>query len=339
MGRYRSPIIALYDVPGSGAAPARLYVPDQASKKAPRVNRLVESPVAAVSTDEGLSPQELAARYGLAVSGARPSLGVYTRQLWSRRHFIAAFATARLTAMYTNARLGQAWQVMTPLLNSAVYYLIFGIILGTSRGTPNFIPYLCTGIFIFNFTQSAVLSGTRSIADNLGLIRALHFPRACLPIAFTLIQLQQLIFSMGVLAAIVLMTGVPLTINWLLVIPALLLQSVFNAGLALIMARIGAKTTDTAQLMPFVLRTWMYSSGVFYKLSVFTDHAPHWVATVLNANPALIYIELVRHALIDTVTSASLPHHVWPMALGWALVIGVVGYVFFWKAEEEYGRG
>ncbi|MFF6812010.1 ABC transporter permease, partial [Streptomyces sp. NPDC012403] len=32
----------------------------------------------------------LAAKYGLTVSGARPSLGEYVRQLWDRRHFILA---------------------------------------------------------------------------------------------------------------------------------------------------------------------------------------------------------------------------------------------------------
>ncbi|MFG2225560.1 ABC transporter permease [Streptomyces sp. NPDC048644] len=283
--------------------------------------------------------REMAARHGLEISGARPPLPEYTRRLWSRRHFIGSFATARLTALYTTARLGQLWQVMTPLFNAGVYYLIFGVLLHTNRGIANFIPFLCTGIFIFTFTQSTVLAGTRAVSGSLGLVRALHFPRACLPIAYTLIQLQQLVFSMGVLAAIVLLCGVPLTWHWLLMIPVLLLQSVFNTGLAMIMARVGARTTDTAQLMPFILRTWMYISGVFYNLSVFTQSAPQAIAVALNANPALIYIDLMRYALIDTVHAKSLPPHVWPLALGWAVLSGVVGYVFFWKAEEEYGRG
>jgi teichoic acid transport system permease protein len=292
-----------------------------------------------VDTASGLSPADLAAAHGLTISGKRPTLPAYTRQLWSRRHFIVAFATARLTAMYTAARLGQIWQVMTPLLNAAVYYLIFGLLLGTNRGIPNFIAYLCTGVFVFQFTQSAVLAGTRSIADNLGLIRALHFPRACLPIAFTVIQLQQLIFSMGVLGVIVLVTGEPLTWRWLLILPVLALQSVFNAGLALFMARIGAKTTDMAQLMPFVLRTWMYLSGVFWSVTSFTPDAPHWVATVLQLNPALIFNDLMRYALMNSVNASLLPSHVWLIAVVWSLAVGLAGYVFFWRAEEEYGRG
>ena len=82
-----------------------------------------------VSPDEGLTPARLAAKHGLSVSGARPSLVEYVRQLWGRRHFIIAFSQAKLTAQYSQAKLGQLWQVVTPLLNAAVYFFIFGVLL------------------------------------------------------------------------------------------------------------------------------------------------------------------------------------------------------------------
>jgi teichoic acid transport system permease protein len=293
----------------------------------------------APSPDDGLSPAQLAAKYGLSVSGARPSLAEYTRQLWGRRHFINEFAKARTAAQYTQARLGQLWQVMTPLLNAAVYYLIFGLLIGTSKGIDNFIAFLVTGIFIFTFTQSSVLAGVRAVSGNLGLIRALHFPRASMPIAFTLMQLQQLLMSMFVLITIVLMTGEVPDASWLLLIPALLTQWVFNTGLALIMARLGSKMTDLAQLMPFILRTWMYMSGVMYSIDKLTASSPHIVRILLDTNPAAVYIDLVRFALINSVTSSQMPPHVWASAVGWALVVGIGGYVYFWKAEEQYGRG
>ncbi|WP_093788144.1 ABC transporter permease [Actinacidiphila guanduensis] len=291
------------------------------------------------SADDGLSPAQLAAKYGLSVSGARPNIAEYTRQLWGRRHFINEFAKARTAAQYTQARLGQLWQVMTPLLNAAVYYLIFGVLIGTRRGVDNFIAFLVTGVFIFTFTQSSVLSGVRAISGNLGLIRALHFPRASMPIAFTLMQLQQLMMSMFVLLAIVLMTGEVPDASWLLAIPALFTQWIFNTGLALVVARLGSKMTDLAQLMPFILRTWMYMSGVMYSIDKLTSTAPHAVRILLDVNPAAVYIDLMRFALIDSVTSSQMPPHVWAVAVGWAVVVGIGGYIYFWKAEESYGRG
>ncbi|MFK4102633.1 ABC transporter permease [Streptomyces sp. NPDC019531] len=297
-------------------------------------------PPTAPPTDDDLAA--LAARHGLTVSGARPSLPEYVRQLWARRHFITAFSTAKLTAQYSQAKLGQVWQVMNPLLNATVYFLIFGVLLGTKKGVPDYIPFLVTGVFIWTFTQSSILAGTRAISGNLGLVRALHFPRAALPISFCLQQLQQLLFSMAALVVILLCFGVPVAASWLLAIPVLVLQFTFNAGVSMIMARMGAKTPDIAQLMPFILRTWMYVSGVMWsidKLAKGHHDWPSWVVPVLQANPAAVYIDLMRYSLIDSFHASQLPHHVWAIAAAWALVAGVGGFIYFWKAEETYGRG
>ena len=123
--------------------------------------------------------------------------------------------------MYSESRLGQVWQILTPLLNAAVYFLIFGVILDTKRGVPNFIPFLVTGIFVFTFTQRSFIIASRVISDSLPLIRALHFPRACLPLGYILIELQQMLLSMAVLVVIVLGFGEPLTWYWLLAMPVL----------------------------------------------------------------------------------------------------------------------
>ena len=196
-------------------------------------------------------------------------------------------------------------------------------------------------MFVWTFTQSSIQVGPRAISGNLGLVRALHFPRAALPISFCIQQLQQLLFSMAALVVILLCFGVPVSASWLLVIPALILQFTFNAGVAMIMARWGAKTPDIAQLMPFILRTWMYVSGVMWSIDKLTknDHLPHIVTVLLQTNPAAVYIDLMRFALIDSFHSKQLPPHVWPIAIGWALLAGVGGFIYFWKAEETYGRG
>ncbi len=282
---------------------------------------------------------QLASRHGLSVAGVRPRLVPYVRALWAYRNFISAYAVARLVASFGNARLGRLWQVLNPLFNAGVYYLIFGVILNTRQGIPNFVAYLCAGLFVFSFTQTVVLAGTQSITGNLGLIRALHFPRASLPLAMTLMNMQNLLVSIGVLAAIVLVTGEPITLNWLLLAPALVLQAIFNAGLALVLARLGSKLTDLKQIIPFVMRTWMYASGVLYNVDNFAKHLPHLAAQLVQLNPLLIYIELVRHALLESAPIATPPARLWLLALAWAMVAGVAGFVYFWRGEQEYGRG
>ncbi|HEV3293253.1 MAG TPA: ABC transporter permease, partial [Streptosporangiaceae bacterium] len=328
---------------------------------------------------QGLLPDEplagLAARYGLTPSAARPGPGIYIKQLWQRRHFVLAFATARNVAMYSEARLGQVWQILTPLLNAAVYFLIFGVILDTRRGVPNFIAFLVTGIFIFNFTQRSFIIASRVINDSLQLIRALHFPRACLPLGYIIIELQQMLVSMAVLVVIVLATGEPITWLWLLAVPAIVLQTLFNVGVGFILARIGSGVEDVSQLIPFIVRTWMYASGVmFFIPALATLYLHKTVSYLLQINPAAVYIELVRNSLLASLRTtvsgyrpynrqlcaaalhrqaSGVPHpalldtchfvvgnsSLWFYGGGWAVLAIVIGYFVFWQAEVTYGRG
>ncbi|MFJ3924981.1 ABC transporter permease [Streptomyces sp. NPDC090022] len=287
------------------------------------------------------TPAQLAAAHGLTVSGARPPLPRYVRELWSRRHFVTAYATARMAATYSTAKLGQVWHLVTPLLNAAVYYVIFGVIMRAGHQVPDYVPFLITGVFVWDFIGSSINAGTRAVHSNRGLVRALHFPRASLPLS-TVVQLfQQLLVTMAALVLMLLAFGQTPALSWLLAVPTLFLMAVFAAGCALVMARVGSKNPDVSQLMPFVLRTWMYASGVMWSIDqmLAAGQLPHWVTTMLKTNPAAVFIDLMRFALIDSFEAHSLPPHVWLLATGWALLAGVGGFIYFWKAEEEYGRG
>jgi teichoic acid transport system permease protein len=281
---------------------------------------------------------ELAVRYGLKRAIARPSLPAYLRQLWDRRHFVYTYATSRNVSKYSGSMLGQLWQVLTPMLNAGIYFLMFGVILGARGDVENYPAFLITGMFIFTFTQRSVTGGAKSISGNLSLIRALHFPRAALPLAYTIQELQQLAISMGVLVVVVLLTGEPITWLWLLLPVALLLQMMFNVGASLVLARIGATARDMNQLLPFIMRTWLYTSGVFFAIGPKVEQAglPPLIADILYANPAAAYIEFVRDLLIEGHEPRP---WIWIACVFWAVFALLVGFWYFWRAEERYGRG
>lgn len=292
-------------------------------------------------TPEGVQPsgqeaRALAERFGLKRAGARAPLAEYTRDLWARRYFIVEFSRATNASGYSRSVLGQAWQVLTPLLNACVYFFIFGLLLHTRRGIPNYIGYLVIGIFVFQFIQASLNRGSRSLQSHISLVRTLHFPRAVFPISATVVALEQMLMSMVVLVPILLVTGEPVRPRWLLVIPALAMQSCFCVGLAFIFARIGAKVADVSQMLPFILRVWLYASGVMFSIDRMTADMNPLVGDLLSANPAAEFIYLYRGALLQSQPSAT-PSE-WLIALAWTVVALVAGYVFFWKAEESYGR-
>jgi teichoic acid transport system permease protein len=300
----------------------------------------------------GRSGQEplakLAERYGLRRAIARPRFPVYIRQLWERRHFILTYATSRNVSKYSTSALGQLWQVLTPLLNAAIYYLMFGVILGGKNGIDNYPAFLLTGMFTYTYTQRTVTAGAKSISGNLSLIRALHFPRAALPLAYTIQEFQQLAISMGVLIVIVMITGELPTWYWLLIPVVLLMQTLFNIGAGLMIARLGASLRDLNQLLPFITRTWLYASGVFFSIQDRVvghatpgggwsgAHLPQWVADVMYLNPAASFIEFMRDILIQDHTP---PRMVWASCVFWAVFALGFGFWYFWRSEERYGRG
>jgi teichoic acid transport system permease protein len=233
------------------------------------------------------------------------------------------------------------WQVLTPLTNAAVYYLIFGVILDSKRGVHNFIAYLCIGVFFFTFTSQSVQQGVTAITKNIGLVRVLQFPRASLPISSTISQLQNLLASLVVLVFILLVSHEPVKWSWLLVAPVLVLQAIFNAGLALAFARIGNKVTDLKQVIPFVMRVWMYCSGILYAATNFTEHLPKLAAQIALINPLVVYLEITRQSLLSHEKGImTMPwSHLWFYAIMWTVVIGIGGFIYFWRGEQEYGRG
>ena len=76
--------------------------------------------------------------------------------------------------MYTEARLGQVWQVLTPLLDAGVYYLIFGLLFEAARGVAHYPAFLITGVFVFAFSERSIVTGSNVMRANLQLIRALY---------------------------------------------------------------------------------------------------------------------------------------------------------------------
>ena len=267
--------------------------------------------------------------------GARPGFFDYLVRVWDYRHFIAYDARARVQSGNRRDRLGSVWLILNPVLNGLTYYLIFGLLLQTGKGIENFIGYLVIGIFLFQFSSRSITNGARSIQQNRAVIQAFSFPRATLPIA---VNLRELLANIPVLIVMVLIVMVvppteEITWLWLLIIPALALQWIFNLGVGLILARVISKVNDVVHLLSFALRAMMYASAVFYSYERFIDQPV--LLQIVQLNPLFNVLDIVRNCLLY----AQVPSwQSWAILASWALGALAVGAVYFWRAEETYGR-
>jgi hypothetical protein len=79
-----------------------------------------------------------------------------------------------------------------------------------------------------------------------------------------------------------------------------LLQTIFNIGAALIVARLGGSMQDVSELIPFFLRISRYFCGVMYMVTTLPAKVPEWGIKLLSLNPPAVFISLVRVALMTT---------------------------------------
>ena len=288
--------------------------------------------------------EALAARAGLDEMGVRPPLGRYIKQVWQRRSFIWNLSASRAYSRNQGSYLGQAWAILRPVLDAAVYVIIFGFLFHSSApGIENRAAFITIGTFTYSLFQTSVMSGLNSVPTNLQLIRSHKFPRAVVPLATVMTETVLFAPILVAMTAVVLVTGVlpgmgvvvP-TWSWLLLPFAAVLLAVFSAGVAMFFARLGARAPDIANAMPFILTLGRSASGAMFLISAMVPDEL-WLKPLLLHQPVAIYLELFR-AAFGNEPLIPMTAGLWLEATAWAVGVFAIGFLYFWRAEETYGR-
>lgn len=280
-----------------------------------------------------MSLADYANRNRLHRVGARPSLHRYLADAWSRRDFAIAMAKYKIEAANQRNRLGMLWIFIKPTLNAVMYGLIFGVLQGSNR-PENFPMYVVIGVFLFEYFSTSMNNGAKSITGNGALVQSLAFPRITLPLSTVIQQLLTLVPMLGVMVVYILILGAPIRAEWLLMIPLVAIFTVFNLGVALIGARLTVHIRDLTQLLPLVTRILFYTSGVLFAIDRILAPYP-WAVALFDFHPLHEVLSIARGLLMPGVEFNPI---YWLYFSVWALVVFVAGVLFFWAAEERYGR-
>lgn len=274
----------------------------------------------------------------LALTSVNASVSTrkYLQAMWDRRQFAIEVPLEQLRAAHQTTLLGNLWHLGNPLLSVGVYYLIFGVIFEVNRGVDNFLLWLTIGIFAFRLTSNSVLGGANAITTNMGLIRAIKFPRALLPVSVVISRLLNFLVELGVIAGLVVLSGAGISRRWLLLPAVLAVHTALNLGGAFISARLNDTFKDVQQMIPFVFRLLMYMSGVMFPLerllTGLDDHG--WATRLLGLNPIARIIELYRWVFLET--SLDVRGMVNTALL--SVLVMWFGFRYFRAAEWRYGR-
>jgi teichoic acid transport system permease protein len=260
-------------------------------------------------------------------------LGPYLRDVWSRRSYIRQVSVSELRKRQVTNVLGNLWHLLNPALTIGVYYLVFGVIVQTDRGVDNFLVFLTIGLFVFQFGQSSTIDGARSVVSNKGLIKAVRFPRVILPLTSTFTEALATIPPFIVAYVVAIIAGVDITWRWPMLIPLMVVMTVFNAGTAMVAARLTTHFNDTTQILPFVFRLLLYVSGVIFSVDAYVADNT-LLNTLFTLNPYYCFISLARWSIL----AGNLQTDLLVSAMIWTIAIFVGGFAWFRNAEEAYAR-
>lgn len=272
-------------------------------------------------------------RSGLQPLVARPSPSTYLAKLWQRRHFIKAEARAKAFQTSRDMKLGKAWLVISPFLESALYGVIFGLLLQTSRGIDNFIGFVVLGMAFFQVLQKQLNAGIDLVIKNGNLIRSFMFPRASIVFSQGLRLIYDTIPPMlvAIVFSLVMQWSEPLHWTMILAIPIFVLGHIFGIGLMFIVARLTAFHPDFQMPISLMQRAWFYGSGIFFAVDQMAPNET--IRQMVINNPGFIFLNSMR----DVVMYGNVPDlRSWLMMLGWAVITFVLGMIYFWRAEARY---
>lgn len=130
---------------------------------------------------------------------------------------------------YRRSFLGYVWSILNPLLIMLVMTLVFSQMF--QRGIENFPVYLLTGQALFDFMNNATHMSMYSVLDNGALIKKIYVPKYIFTLSKVTSSLIDLIFSMGALILVMLITRAPFS-PYILLFPLVVIPLyIFVCGL------------------------------------------------------------------------------------------------------------
>ena len=83
--------------------------------------------------------------YHVHITAEEAPMTMNLKEVWAYRDLIALFTKRNFSLVYRQTILGPAWVILTPLLTSAVYTIVFGEMAGLgTAGVPKLLFYLCS---------------------------------------------------------------------------------------------------------------------------------------------------------------------------------------------------
>lgn len=248
---------------------------------------------------------------------------------WEYRELLVRMTARDLLLRYKQTVMGFGWAIFMPLVNTAIFSVIFTRVAVIDVGGPYPVYAFC-GLVAWNFFSSALRFSVTSLTSNPSLVTKVYFPREIFPFSAVLVSLVDFAVSVLVLGAVMLYYHV--AIGWpILLLPVVVAgQLIFTAAAALFISMANLFYRDVKYLFEIVIAVWMFATSVVYPIGRVGGR----LGAVLALNPMTHLIDAFRAVLLERRP----PDPAFFVTVAVALVLFVGSWVAFHLAEFDFAE-
>ncbi len=249
-------------------------------------------------------------------------------ELYAYREMIFSLVRRDLKGRYKGSVLGFFWTFLNPLLQLAVYTMVFSLIM--RAGIEDYYLFLFVALIPWIFFSTSLTGGASCIMAQQDMVKKIYFPREVLPIAYVTSQFVNMLLSFFVIFAVLICSKSTLHLGAVLCLPIIMLvEYILALGFTMIMSAVTVYIRDLEYLLGIFTMAWQFLTPVMYPI----DQVPEQIRWVFSLNPMTYVITAYRDILyygkmprLETLLSAA--------------VLGVImlsaGWMVFYRLQRHF---
>jgi ABC-type polysaccharide/polyol phosphate export permease len=246
------------------------------------------------------------------------------------RELLLQMTRRDLMLRYKQTIMGFGWAVFMPIVNTAVFSVIFTRVAPIDTGVPYPVFAFC-GLLAWNFFASTLRFSVNSLTSNTSLVTKVYFPREIFPLSAMLVCLVDQLVGSVVLVALMIYYAIPPTPMLLLLPIVVVVQLAFTLGVSLVLAMANLFFRDVKYLFEVVITVWMFATSVLYPVSMLGGRA----GKVALLNPMTPIIDGYRAVLLYGRSPLDGPFLVASLV---AICCLLAGWLIFHRAEFRFAE-
>lgn len=251
------------------------------------------------------------------------------KSLYNYRELLKTSIKKDIGGKYKHSFLGVLWSFLNPLLQIAVYAIIFPLIM--KNEIPNYTVYMVCGLIPWNFFVTAVNRSSFTIIENGNILKKVFFPREILPISLVTSEAINFAISSIIILAFALIQGINLT--WVLILypVVLIVQYIVILAISFIVSSVTVYFRDLQHFLGILLQLLFYATPIVYSIDVI----PQQFQWILKINPMTYIIDAYR-AIFYNSTMPDMKVLAIVFAIG---TIGmIIGYLIFNRLQKKFAE-